>query len=163
MKLMLCSGCDNFHIDSRDLVGSWEHWHVLVNWSQNYLGKVMLVLRRHTIDVIALTTDEQAELWRLLGQVKLALLGAFHPDHFNYVFLMNQDAHVHLHIVPRYAQPRVFAGMTFTDGRLSEHYDLGSQIVPVELREAIALELRGQGLVSTRQHERGIGNGGVTA
>ena len=112
MKLILCSGCDNFHIDPRDLVGTWEHWHVVVNHNQNYLGKVMLVLRRHATDVTALTPAEQAGLWSLLGDVKTALLGAFQPDHFNYAFLMNLDAHVHLHIIPRYAQPQVFAGMT---------------------------------------------------
>jgi len=163
MKLILCSGCDNFHIDPRDLVGTWEHWHVVVNHSQNYLGKVMLVLRRHATDVTALTSDEQAELWWLLGHVRMALLGAFQPDHFNYAFLMNLDAHVHMHVVPRYAQRRVFAGTTFTDGRLGEHYDLGSRIVPVELRQMIALALRGQGLVSARVRERGIGDAGSPA
>jgi diadenosine tetraphosphate (Ap4A) HIT family hydrolase len=163
MKLILCSGCDNFQIDPRDLVGAWEHWHVVVNHNQNYLGKVMLVLRRHATDVTALTIDEQAELWRLLGDVKTALLGAFQPDHFNYAFLMNQDAHVHMHIIPRYAQSRVFAGMAFTDGRLGEHYDLSSRIVPVELRRAIALALRGQGLEPARVRERGVGDAGITA
>jgi diadenosine tetraphosphate (Ap4A) HIT family hydrolase len=163
MKLILCSGCDNFHIDPRDLVGSWEHWHVVVNHNQNYLGKVMLVLRRHATDVTALTPDEQAELWRLLGDVKTALLGAFQPDHFNYAFLMNLDAHVHMHIIPRYAQPQVFGGMQFSDGRLGEHYNLGSQIVPVELRRMIALALRSQGLDSARLRERGFGDAGSTA
>jgi diadenosine tetraphosphate (Ap4A) HIT family hydrolase len=163
MTLALCAGCENFHIDARDLVGSWDHWHVVVNHSQNYLGKVMLVLRRHATDVTALTADEQAELWRILGQAKAALIGAFQPDHFNYAFLMNLDAHVHLHIIPRYAEPRVFAGMTFADGRLGEHYDLGSQIVPIELREALALELRNQGLDSARLDERGHNDVGVTA
>ena len=161
MKLILCSGCDNFHIDPRDLVGTWEHWHVVVNHNQNYLGKVMLVLRRHATDVTALTPDEQAELWRLLGAVKTALLGAFQPDHFNYAFLMNLDAHVHMHIIRRYAQAQDFGGMTFTDGRLGEHYDLGSQIVPVKLRQMVALALRGQGLDSNRLHERGLGDAGI--
>src|SRR5262245_30145129 len=163
MSVNLCSGCDRFRIDERDLVGSWERWHVVVNHNQNYLGKVMLVLRRHDTDATNLTSDEQAELWRLLRGVKAALVGAFQPDHFNYAFLMNLDAHVHLHIIPRYAQPRVFAGRTFTDGRLGEHYDLGSQIVSVELRQMIALALRGQGLDSTRLRERGLGDAGVTA
>ena len=76
---------------------------------------------------------------------------------------MNMDAHVDLHIIPRYAQPRVFGGMTFTDGRLGEHYDLGSQSVPVEQRQMIALALRGQGLDSNRLCERGLGDAGITA
>jgi diadenosine tetraphosphate (Ap4A) HIT family hydrolase len=163
MKLILCSGCNNFDIDPRDLVGTWEHWHVVVNHSQNYLGKIMLVLRRHATDVTALTANEQAELWRLLGEAKTALRGAFQPDHFNYAFLMNQDAHVHMHIIPRYAQPRVFAGITCIDGQLGQHYDLGSRIVPVELRQMVALALRSQGLDSSRLRERGLGDAGVRA
>jgi diadenosine tetraphosphate (Ap4A) HIT family hydrolase len=163
MKLILCSGCDSFHIDPRDLVGTWEHWHVVVNHNQNYLGKLMLVLRHHATDVTDLTPDEQAELWRLLGAVKTALLGAFQPDHFNYAFLMNLDAHVHMHIIPRYAQPQVFAGMTFTDGQLGQHYDLGSRIVTVAQRQTIALALRGQGLDPARLRERGLGDAGVAS
>jgi len=163
MKLLLCSGCDSFHIDPRDLVGTWEHWHVVVNHNQNYLGKVMLVLRRHATDLAALTPAEQAELWSLLGEVKTALLGAFQPDHFNYAFLMNLDAHVHMHIIPRYAQPQVFSGLTFSDGRLGEHYELTSRIVPVALRQAVALALRGQGLNPARLRERGLGDAGVSA
>jgi diadenosine tetraphosphate (Ap4A) HIT family hydrolase len=146
MTLILCSGCDNFHIDPRDLVGTWEHWHVVINWSQNYLGKVMLVLDRHAVDVTSLTAAEQIELWALLGQVKAALVGSFQPDHFNYAFLMNQDAHVHMHIIPRYAAPRQFAGLTFEDGKLGEHYTLGSRVVPVEIRQQITLALRTHGL-----------------
>jgi diadenosine tetraphosphate (Ap4A) HIT family hydrolase len=157
--MVLCSGCESFHVDPRDLLGSWEHWHVVINHSQNYLGKVMLVLRRHATDVTSLTPPEQAELWSLLAQVRTALIGAFQPDHFNYAFLMNQDAHVHMHVIPRYADEQHFAGMTFTDGRLGEHYELTSQIVPVVVRQAIAQALRGQGLSPPGLRERGLGDG----
>jgi diadenosine tetraphosphate (Ap4A) HIT family hydrolase len=158
MKLILCSDCDKFQVDPRDLVGSWEHWHIVVNHSQNYLGKVMLVLRRHATDATDLMPAEQVEFWQLLRDVKTALVGAFQPDHFNYAFLMNQDAHVHLHIIPRYAAAQVFLGMTFADGRLGEHYELTSRIVPIAVRQGIVHALRGQGLSSTRLIERGHGD-----
>jgi diadenosine tetraphosphate (Ap4A) HIT family hydrolase len=156
MKVVLCSGCESFQIDPRDLVGSWERWHVVINHNQNYLGKVMLVLRRHETDVAALTPDEQAELWSLLGQVKTALVGAFAPDHFNYAFLMNLDAHVHLHVIPRYAAPRSFGGLQFDDGRVGEHYELSRNIVAPAVRQQIVFALRGQGFLPG-QHERGVG------
>jgi diadenosine tetraphosphate (Ap4A) HIT family hydrolase len=155
MKVVLCSGCNSFQIDPRDLMGSWERWHVVVNHNQSYLGKVMLVLRRHETDVAALTGDEQAALWQLLAQVRTALLGAFAPDHFNYAFLMNQDAHVHMHIIPRYAGPRHFAGATFEDGRLGEHYALTSNIVSPAVRQQVALALHAQGLLPPALRERG--------
>jgi diadenosine tetraphosphate (Ap4A) HIT family hydrolase len=157
MKVVLCSSCESFQIDPRDLVGSWERWHVVINHNQNYLGKVMLVLRRHETDVAALAAEEQAELWALLGQAKTALAGAFAPDHFNYAFLMNQDRHVHLHVIPRYVEPRAFAGRVFEDGRIGEHYQLSQNIVAPALRQQIVFALRGQGLLPPGQRERGMG------
>ena len=52
-----------------------------------------------------------------------ALRAAFDPAHFNYAFSQNMDRHVHLHILPRYAERRVFSGETFKDERYPDHYD----------------------------------------
>lgn len=53
------------------------------------------------------------------------LTDAFSPDHFNYAFLQNQDRHVHLHVIPRYASDRRFAGMDFVDPDYPGHYAPG--------------------------------------
>lgn len=50
---------------------------------------------------------------------------AFHPDHFNCAFLQNQDRHVHLHVIPRYASARRFAGREFADPEWPDHYRPG--------------------------------------
>ena len=47
---------------------------------------------------------------------------AFAPDHYNYAFLQNQDRHVHLHVIPRYAASRSIAGVTFDDPDYPAHY-----------------------------------------
>lgn len=57
------------------------------------------------------------------------LVAAFQPDHFNYAFLQNQDHHVHLHVIPRYATSRTFAGLVFTDPDYPDHY-----VVPAPVR-----------------------------
>ena len=68
------------------------------------------------------------------------LTSCFQPDHFNYAFLMNKDAHVHLHIIPRYRGQRAFAGVEFQDNdnitnrQLPEH--IQTQIVAV-LKNAV--------------------------
>ena len=129
-------------------MGTWAHWYVVVNYSQNYLGKVMLVLRRHETDVTRLTATEQEEFWQLLRQTKEALVKLFWPDHFNYAFLMNLGPHVHFHVIPRYADQREFAGQIFTDGQLGDHYQLTRNLVPIEVRENLAEALRSQGLKS---------------
>ncbi len=134
--------------DPDDVVTAWVFWKLVVNHNQNYLGKVMLVLKRHATDVNELTGEEQIEFWSALRETRMALEGALQPDHLNYAFLMNQDAHVHLHIVPRYASAREFRGEIFSDGQLGEHYALTARIVSPEMRHTLARLLQAKGLNS---------------
>ena len=102
----------------------------------------MLVLLRHETDVTSLTEAEQGEFWQLLTVIREALSRLFQPDHYNYAFLMNEDRHVHFHVIPRYAKSREFAGLIFTDGQLGEHYLLWNNVVDVKVRQALAEALR---------------------
>jgi diadenosine tetraphosphate (Ap4A) HIT family hydrolase len=99
------------------------YWTLILNDNQATLGRVFFYLKRAETDVAALTPDERESLWAFLAETKQALTTLFAPDHFNYMFLMNLDAHVHMHVYPRYAQPREFAGQTFTDDHFGGHYD----------------------------------------
>lgn len=63
-----------------------------------------------------------------MEQATAALRSLFAPDHFNYAFLQNQDRHVHLHVIPRYAAERSFAGEVFTDPDYPAHYAVPSPI-----------------------------------
>ena len=88
---------------------------MVVNRNQNKLGKCMICLRRHDEDICNLSNREVRELWAVIRRVKAALESCFQPGHFNYSFLMNQDAHVHLHVIPRYYDVHVSAGFEFCD------------------------------------------------
>ena len=94
-------------------LGGTAHWRVVLNWNQDRLGKCFLVLDRHEEDVCNLSPEERDDLWLCLRAVQSAIAACFRPEHFNYMFLMNQDAHTHLHVVPRYRTPRAFAGVAF--------------------------------------------------
>jgi diadenosine tetraphosphate (Ap4A) HIT family hydrolase len=102
------------------------YWRLALNRNQNLLGKTMLVLRRHLETVPDLTPAEWADLHTQLRTATTLLTRAFSPDHFNYAFLQNQDRHIHLHIIPRYASPRTFSGLTFTDPDYPNHYAVPS-------------------------------------
>ncbi|MDQ3548041.1 MAG: HIT family protein [Chloroflexota bacterium] len=104
------------------IVGESRHWRLLLNRNQCLLGKCMLVLRRHEEQVAGITADEWAELHEQIRRATAMLVAAFDPEHFNYAFLQNQDRHVHLHIIPRYAAPRKFSGSTFSDLDYPNHY-----------------------------------------
>jgi diadenosine tetraphosphate (Ap4A) HIT family hydrolase len=97
-------------------------WRTALNRNQNLLGKLIVVLRRHEELVAALSSEEWAELQDELTWASDRLRVAFAPDHFNYAFLQNQDRHVHLHLIPRYASPRQLAGLGFTDADYPDHY-----------------------------------------
>jgi diadenosine tetraphosphate (Ap4A) HIT family hydrolase len=86
------------------------------------LGKVFVVLRRHEESVSELTAEEWEELRHEVRWATERLRAAFEPDHFNYAFLQNQDRHVHLHVIPRYGEPRRFAGIEFSDPDYPAHY-----------------------------------------
>lgn len=120
-----------------DEVWSSDHWRVIVNRQQDTLGKCFLALKRHDEDVCNLTDDEVADLWATIRSVRDVLLARFRPDHFNYAFLMNQDPHVHLHVIPRYKTPREFAGNEFTD-----RDGAGSGTLPPHIHAEIVTAIR---------------------
>jgi diadenosine tetraphosphate (Ap4A) HIT family hydrolase len=82
----------------------------------------MLVLRGHVEQVSALSEEQWLDLHRQIAHVTGALQTAFAPEHFNYAFLQNQDRHVHLHVIPRYANVRAFNGLEFIDPDYPSHY-----------------------------------------
>lgn len=122
-----------------------EHWTTALNRNQNLLGKVMLVANRPVERVTELTAAEWADLHSEMRKVTSALVGAFQPDHFNYAFLQNQDRQVHLHVIPRYAAARTFAGLVFADPDYPDHYAVPApvRIVDPDIRDALAELLRG--------------------
>lgn len=111
------------------------YWHLILNYNQNLLGKCFLVLRRHLEDVPQITIPEWTNLYEQLGRTTTMLDHAFTPTHFNYAFLQNQDRHLHLHVIPRYAQPRQFAGLVFEDAEYPDHY-----AVPAPVRRLAAAQ-----------------------
>jgi diadenosine tetraphosphate (Ap4A) HIT family hydrolase len=128
-----CSLCSP---DLGPLLAESAHWRLILNHNQNLLGKCFLVLRRHQEAVPDVTAAEWAELQRELARATRALAAAFRPDHVNYAFLQNQDRHVHLHIIPRYASPRSFGVQVFADPDYPGHYAVPSparRLAPPEL------------------------------
>ena len=123
-------------------VRTGEHWRVVVNRNQNLLGKTMLVLRRHLVRVVDLSAAEWDDLRAQVVDVTGRLDRAFSPDHYNYAFLQNADRHLHLHVIPRYASAREFAGARFEDPDWPGHYLPGREwLASPETIAAISSEL----------------------
>ncbi len=137
-----CALCDP---GLEPVIAESEHWKLVLNKrNQNLLGKCLLALRRHEEAVTELTAEEWADLRIEAARTTDALRSAFEPDHFNYAFLQNLDRHVHLHVLPRYAESREFSGEVFEDGRYPDHYDPFSDPRPLtaERTEELTVLLR---------------------
>ncbi len=126
----ICSGL-------RGVLWDAESWIVVLNRNQDFLGKTMIVLKRHAERVEDVTHEEWDELLDQLRDVTARLVEAFAPDHFNYSFLMNVDRHVHMHVVPRYIGSRSFAGAQWDDPEYPDSYRR-----PVDERRLSAFEER---------------------
>jgi diadenosine tetraphosphate (Ap4A) HIT family hydrolase len=120
-----CALCDRA---LAPILAESDCWRLVLNRNQNLLGKCFLVLTRHLEAVSQLSPLEWMDLHRQLIRATQALTAAFQPDHFNYAFLQNQDRHVHLHLIPRYAGLRTFAGLVFEDLDYPAHYSVPAPV-----------------------------------
>jgi diadenosine tetraphosphate (Ap4A) HIT family hydrolase len=97
------------------LVERGDLWTIAVNRNQDLLGKTMIVLNRACEAVTELEQKEWLDLHRQIRRLVEVLDVLFHPDLYNFAFLMNQTRQVHLHVVPRYLEPRTWEGDSFSD------------------------------------------------
>jgi diadenosine tetraphosphate (Ap4A) HIT family hydrolase len=113
-----------------------------VNRNQDLMGKTMLVLRRPCTTVIDIAPDEWALLRNELRRLVPALDRLFHPDQFNFAFLMNLDSQVHLHVVPRYASSRRWHDRTFADDHWGAAFGREQPPLPPAELQLLADEIR---------------------
>ncbi|MFQ5830504.1 MAG: HIT family protein [Candidatus Methylomirabilia bacterium] len=71
-------------------------------------GHTLIVPRRHEPDFFALTESEQAEMWRLVIEVRRRIEAERAPDGYNIGLNAGPAAgqtvgHAHLHVIPRYS------------------------------------------------------------
>ncbi|MDV6342876.1 HIT family protein [Nitrosomonas sp. Is24] len=97
------------------IIRSFQYWSVLLRPAQATLGALILAAHEPAQAFSQLSPASFAELHTVTGQIESALAKAFHYDKINYLMLMMVDPDVHFHVIPRYAQPKPFAGMEFID------------------------------------------------
>lgn len=78
---------------------------VVLHDHQAYEGWCVLLLKDHVEHLHLLPAPRQARLAEDIADAAAAIMRAFGPNRINYECLGNQLAHVHWHVVPRYAAP----------------------------------------------------------
>ncbi len=105
-------------IDPKFILRETPYWTWSLFANQSYLGRVQMTLRRECHGSLAnITEDEWSDLRASLRAYEETMLGLFQPDRFNYVQLGNVWPQVHVHAIPRYATPRNWNSISFTDER----------------------------------------------
>jgi diadenosine tetraphosphate (Ap4A) HIT family hydrolase len=127
---------DNF---SKYIIKEYEYWIIYLHQNQGYLGRCVIWCKREdALDLSDATLEEQKELFAILNELKKAVQKAFQPDWLNYSFLGNETRHLHAHFIPRYAQPKIYEGITFKDELYGHNYRTDHNVsIPDEIIEKI--------------------------
>ncbi|MCL5438382.1 MAG: HIT family protein [Patescibacteria group bacterium] len=89
---------------------------------QYYLGRCVILLKRHLEDFFDINENELKELFKITKNLRDVVKKVFGADMFNYATLGNVERHVHLHFIPRYSKKVVFKGIAFEDKNWGKNY-----------------------------------------
>lgn len=105
-------------------IKSYKHWDLYLHDSQCYLGRTFLKLKNEEglEDFIDISPEQREEFFFISKSIKKALKSLFNPDKMNYAALSNTSPVIHVHLIPRYKEPRTFLSHTFTDTRWGKNY-----------------------------------------
>ena len=145
-----CDWCSLSEEEKRFQVYESRSWSVFLSDEQDYIGRCILVLKRHCNSLSELTDDEWDELRDLICKLEACLKTVLGATLCNWSCLMNDfyketspDPHLHIHLRPRYDKPVVLNGNTYTDSEFGHHYALyKSGTIPAEDREEVFIRLK---------------------
>jgi diadenosine tetraphosphate (Ap4A) HIT family hydrolase len=92
-----------------------DHWCIVLRPAQATLAALVLIAKSDATSFSTLPTPAYAELQQATGLIERGLRQFRAFDKINYLALMMVDPQVHFHVLPRYAAPQTFDGVTFTD------------------------------------------------
>ncbi|MFT3987616.1 HIT family protein [Aestuariivirga sp.] len=97
------------------LVRDYAHWSVLLRPAQATLGALILGAKSQVTAFSSLPPEAFAELALVTKDIEAGLSALRTYQRINYLMLMMVDPHVHFHVLPRYAEPQDFQGVSFVD------------------------------------------------
>lgn len=145
-----CDWCNLSEEDKQFQVCESKSWSVFLSDEQDYIGRCILVLKRHCNSMSELTDDEWEELRDLVCKVEECLKAVLGATLCNWSCLMNNfykeaapNPHLHIHVRPRYDKPVILNGCTYTDSEFGHHYALNkSGVIPAKDKEEVFIRLK---------------------
>ena len=139
-----CDWCNLSGEDRKYQLYDSGYWSVFLADEQDYIGRCILVLNRHSGSLAELTDDEWKDLLDLIRKLESCLRTVFGADLCNWSCLMNSFykesepcPHLHVHVRPRYRNPVVINGNIYTDDSFGHHYstEKSGRISPEDMQE----------------------------
>lgn len=145
-----CDWCDLSEEDKKYRLYESGSWSVFLSDEQDYIGRCILVPKRHCRSLSELTGDEWDELRGLIVKVEACLKAVLGAAVCNWSCLMNSfykepapDPHLHIHVRPRYDKPVILNGNAYTDREFGHHYALNKGgAIPCSDREELFVRLK---------------------
>ena len=97
------------------LVREFDYWLVLLRPAQVTLGSLVLAAKSDATAYHQLPRKAFAEQADAVAAIERSLAAFCTYERINYLMLMMVDPNVHFHVIPRYSEPRVWAGVDFVD------------------------------------------------
>lgn len=97
------------------LLRELEHWVILLRPAQVTLGSLVLAAKSDVTAYSSLPAAAFAEQKEAIASIEFALAFFTRYERINYLMLMMVDPHVHLHVIPRYSEPRHWQDVEFAD------------------------------------------------
>ena len=146
----VCEWCNLSQEDKQFQVYESKSWSVFLSDEQDYIGRCILVLKRHCSSLSELNDDEWSELFNLVRKVEECLKTVLGATLCNWSCLMNSfykeaepNPHLHIHVRPRYDKPVILNDGTYTDKEFGHHYALNkSEVVSAKVREEVFVRLK---------------------
>jgi diadenosine tetraphosphate (Ap4A) HIT family hydrolase len=130
--------------ESNRVIRDFLYWTIYLHPNQCYLGRCIIALKRQSVtDLLEISSEEREELFNIAKVLRLCLSALFKPDLFNYASLGNVDPALHIHLIPRYKEPRVFDSLNFTDTNWGKNYSPydKSFVIPQETFDLLILAI----------------------
>ncbi len=149
-SLPRCPWCNLSDRDKQWLLFENGSWSVFLADEQDYIGRCILVCKRHCAALSDLTAQEWSDLKQVVDGIEACLKAALGAELCNWSCLMNSfykdpapNPHLHIHVRPRYDKPVVLNGNTYIDSEFGHHYALNrSGAIPAEDKEEVFRRLK---------------------
>lgn len=108
--------------DNNQLIKEHKYWKISLHSNQYYLGRCLIILKRHIEDLSEFNANERDDLFDILKNLKESIIKSFGADLFNYAILGNITRHLHMHFIPRYKHEVEFSEKRFKDDNWNKNY-----------------------------------------